>query len=142
MFRTALLILCVAAACTTNTNTMTNYQEEVKQTELAFAHRVKAKGVAEAFLFYAAEDAVLFRNNRIISGKEAIKTYFTERAEDYQNIELKWHPDKVDVAASGDLAYTYGNYQLINHASGETSEGIFHTVWKRQSDGQWRFVWD
>jgi ketosteroid isomerase-like protein len=20
--------------------------------------------------------------------------------------------------------------------------GVFHTVWKRQSDGSWRFVWD
>jgi ketosteroid isomerase-like protein len=132
----------VVGACTTKTNTMTIYQEEVKQTELAFAQMAKEKGIAEAFLFYAAEDAVIMRNNQLISGKNAIKAYFNKRADAYQNIELKWRPDMVDVATSGDLAYTYGNYQLINHDTNEKSEGIFHTVWKRQSDGQWRFVWD
>ncbi len=142
MNRAAILLLLTIVACTSQTNTMTNYQEEVKQTELAFAQMAKEKGVAEAFLFYAADDAVIMRNKQLIKGKSAIQTYFEERSKAYQNIELKWNPDKVDVAASGDLAYTYGNYQLINHANGETSEGIFHTVWKRQSNGQWCFVWD
>ncbi len=22
------------------------------------------------------------------------------------------------------------------------NKGVFHTVWKRQADGEWRFVWD
>ncbi|MBS2210594.1 DUF4440 domain-containing protein [Carboxylicivirga mesophila] len=142
MNRAAILLLLTIVACTSQTNTMTNYLEEVKQTELAFAQMAKEKGVTEAFLFYAAEDAVIMRNNKLIKGKDAIQAYFEDHTDTYQNIELKWSPDKVDVAASGDLAYTYGNYQLINHTSGETSEGIFHTVWKRQGDGQWRFVWD
>ncbi|MBR8534783.1 DUF4440 domain-containing protein [Carboxylicivirga sediminis] len=142
MIRIALILLIAFVSCTPKTNTMTNYQEEVKQTELAFAQMAKESGVAAAFLFFAAEDAVIMRNKQLIKGKVAIQTYFEENANSYRDIELKWHPDKIDVAASGDLAYTYGNYQLINHANGETSEGIFHTVWKRQSDGQWRFVWD
>ena len=56
-----------------------------------------------------------------------------------------WKPDFVDVSSSGDLGYTYGQYTFIRLDSigNETaSQGIFHTVWKRQSDGNWRFVYD
>ena len=53
--------------------------------------------------------------------------------------------DYIDVAASGDLAYSYGDYQFSalneNNEPVEAS-GIFHTVWKRQSDGSWKYVWD
>ncbi|WP_439181837.1 YybH family protein [Carboxylicivirga taeanensis] len=142
MVRATLILLLAVVGCTPKASTITNYSEEVKQTEMAFAQMAQRKGVSEAFLFYAAEDAVLLRNNQLIKGKAAIKAYFDEHAATYQGIELQWMPDKIEVAASGDLAYTYGSYQLINHASGQTTEGIFHTVWKRQSDGQWRFVWD
>jgi ketosteroid isomerase-like protein len=118
------------------------YIEEIKRTEANFAKMVKQQGVATAFLHYAADDAVLYRNNKLISGKPAIEDYFMKNDMLYSNVDLDWLPDKIDVSKSGDLAYTYGKYQMINLISGEKSEGIFHTVWKRQRDGQWRFVWD
>jgi ketosteroid isomerase-like protein len=49
------------------------------------------------------------------------------------------------VSACGDLGYTWGSYTFTATDSlGAThrSEGIFHTVWKRQPDGSWKFVWD
>lgn len=38
------------------------------------------------------------------------------------------------------MLYTYS----VTDSTGETksSSGIFHTVWKRQADGTWKFVWD
>ena len=62
-----------------------------------------------------------------------------------QDEKLIWKPDFVDVSASGDLAYTYGAYTYsYKDSTGAIVEqgGIFHTVWKRQADGGWRFVWD
>jgi ketosteroid isomerase-like protein len=56
---------------------------------------------------------------------------------------LTWSPDFIDVSASGDMAYTYGKYNYTTTDSlGNVSEieGIFHTVWKRQADGNWKFV--
>ena len=58
---------------------------------------------------------------------------------------LVWKPDYVDVSESGDLAYTYGKYTFTSRDSTGrkvVSKGIFHTVWKRQEDGSWKFVWD
>jgi len=66
-------------------------------------------------------------------------------AQDSENVSLVWEPDFVDVSASGDLAYTYGKfiYTLTDSlGKDQVMEGIFHTVWKRQTDGTWKFVWD
>lgn len=116
---------------------------EILNTEQEFAAMAKLEGVAVAFLYYADEQAVLNRNNIILSGKSVIKTYFENQT--FKEINLQWKPDFVDVAASGDLGYTYGQYTFSAvDKNGEiiNDKGIFHTVWKRQNDGSWRFVWD
>ena len=62
-----------------------------------------------------------------------------------RNISLDWYPDFIEVSDAGDLGYTYGHYTFsATDAEGKPVQdaGIFHTVWKRQADGQWRFVWD
>ena len=101
-----------------------------------------AEGMSAAFIHFAADDAVLNRNG-IISGKDSIKAWFDSW--DQTGIKLEWEPDFVDVSKSGDLAYTYGSFTFTRmDTSGVTDQnsGIFHTVWKRQPDGKWRFVWD
>lgn len=116
---------------------------EILKTEQEFAAMAKQEGVAVAFLNYADEQAVLNRNNTLLSGKLAIKTYFENQT--FKEVNLQWKPDFVDVAASGDLGYTYGQYTFSAvDKNGEiiNDKGIFHTVWKRQNDGSWRFVWD
>ncbi|MBL7111012.1 MAG: DUF4440 domain-containing protein [Bacteroidales bacterium] len=58
---------------------------------------------------------------------------------------LVWEPEFVDVEESGDLGYTYGSFVFTaKDSTGNDieSKGVFHTVWKRQADGEWRFVWD
>lgn len=101
---------------------------------------VKDKGIHDAFISFAAEDAVLKRR-RLIIGKAAID----EHLKSSTSKNLSWRPDFVDVSSSGDLGYTYGNY-IFKYADslGNPLEdkGIFHTVWKRQADGSWKFVWD
>ncbi len=122
---------------------MNAINKEILQVEHAFAARVKKFGMGEAFVFYAAENAVINRDNQLISGREAIKVYFENSS--LKNIKLEWEPTFIDVALSNDLAYSYGDYvfSAVNE-KGEPiqSKGIFHTVWKRQIDGEWRFVWD
>lgn len=118
-------------------------KKEIMTTEEAFNQLAAEKGVKEAFLAFAADDAVLNRGPQMIKGKEAIANYFDQQT--LQNVQLKWHPDFVDVSTSGDLGYTYGpfTFSAIDTSGQEiTSEGYFHTVWKKQSDGSWKFVYD
>jgi len=125
------------------TNSKEIYKKEILETEKAFAEMAKIEGLPKAFLAYADEAAVLNRNNTIIKGKPAIKEYFKKQT--LREVKLEWTPDFVEVSQSGDLGYTYGKYSFsAKDTSGQKieSEGIFHTVWKKQADGNWRYVWD
>ena len=121
------------------------WKHEILETEQNFAKMAKDQGIRDAFLAYAAEDAVLMRNNTLVIGEKAISEYFENNASNDKDVSLTWKPDFVDVAASGDLGYTYGNYTfsyIDSTGNRIENKGVFHTVWKRQSDGTWRFVWD
>ncbi len=141
-----LFIFLLSYSCDTGVkeDSIEKWKSEIVETEKAFADLVQKEGIPAGFLAFAADDVVLNRGKRLIIGKEAL-------AESYKNtskqpgVNLSWIPDFVDVSSSGDLGYTYGKYvYAITDSTGHTEEdtGVFHTVWKRQSDGTWRFVWD
>jgi ketosteroid isomerase-like protein len=102
------------------------------------------KGIAEAFWFFADSNAVIKRaNDSLIHGKENIKNFYA--ADFYKSATVTWSPDFIEVAEDGDLGYTYGKYiWQSKDSTGATKEfrGIFHTVWKKQKDGSWKYVWD
>jgi len=122
---------------------MEDYKKEIFEAEKAFAKLAKEKGLKVAFTTFASGEAVLHRENKIIKGKKAIEEYFEKQT--LKKVQLEWTPDFIDVAASGDLAYTYGPYKFEGtDEAGEKikSTGIFHTVWKKEANGEWRYVWD
>ncbi|MBN2280738.1 MAG: nuclear transport factor 2 family protein [Candidatus Marinimicrobia bacterium] len=124
---------------------METWKYEIMDVEQAFCDMAKSEGIPRAFIHFAAEDAVVMREEKLFTGKTAIADLYNRNKEKYSNVTLTWKPDFIDVAASGDLAYTYGRYTFTSVDSAgceSSSEGIFHTIWKRQVDGSWRFVWD
>jgi len=142
-----LVIFLIFNSCKMKTNkeTIEKWKSEILETEQSFAKMTKEEGIQKAFLNYAAEDAVLMRNDNLIIGKKAITNHFENQPSKNTEVTLTWKPDFIEVAASGDLAYTYGKYTYsFVDADGNTVEnkGVFHTVWKRQPDGTWKFVWD
>lgn len=118
--------------------------EEIAEAEMEFAAAAKSKGIAEAFYLFADDSAVIKRaNDTLIKGKENIKLYYERTVN--KKAQVTWSPDFVSVSADGSLGYTYGNYVWkVPGDSGKITEhrGVFHTVWKRQSDGSWKYVWD
>jgi ketosteroid isomerase-like protein len=119
-------------------------RKEILQTEKAFEKMAAEKGIAEAFYEFAADSAVILReNDTLIAGKENIRLYYERK--NAVGATVNWTPDFVDVADCGTLAYTYGRYvwKIRNHL-GEPVEyrGVFHTVWKKQKDGTWKYTWD
>lgn len=144
LFTIVVLILILSSCRLKKKTDIEAWKKEIVDTEHAFAAMAKRDGVPKAFITFAADDAVLLRNNKLIKGKEAIKFSYETRFPS-GNASLTWAPDFVDVSSSGDLGYTYGKYVYTSTDSlgnSTSSEGIFHTVWKRQSDGTWKFVWD
>ncbi len=137
--------MLIACNNQTNDQMIEEFKAEVVKTEQDFAELVKEKGVSAGFLAFADENAVLKRGEKLIKGKAEIQKYFEAQDLKYKDVKLEWSPDFVEVAQSGDLAYTYGKatYSVVTtDGQIDSGAGLFHTVWKRQADGTWKYVWD
>lgn len=142
-----LLLSVLIYSCNTSMKqgSVEKWKDEILKTEQEFADMAVNEGISKAFLAYAAEDVVLLRNNSLIIGIDSLRESYKNKNSELSKATLTWKPDFVDVALSGDMGYTYGKYVYTTIDSiGEINavEGIFHTVWKRQPDGKWKFVWD
>lgn len=119
-------------------------KNEIFQAEKAFEKMTSDEGIPQAFYYFADENAVIKReNDTLIIGNENIKKYYEKN--NNENTTVNWTADFIDVSDCGTLAYTYGKYcWKIKNIEGEIVEytGVFHTVWKKQKDGSWKYVWD
>jgi ketosteroid isomerase-like protein len=137
-------LICFSCSTTPAKTDIEAIKKEIVKAEKDFETMAAEKGVAEAFSFFADSNAVIKRqNDSLIHGKEGIRNYYSNP--NYKNAIAKWAPDFVDVSVNGDLAYTYGKYTWEFKDSAMKSSfysGVFHTVWKKQGDGNWKYVWD
>jgi ketosteroid isomerase-like protein len=140
--RYIIILLLVFSACKTkepeDVNTAREALQEIQQTDIDFSNFSKEHGLRKAFLQYIDDDGVLMRDNAMpIVGANAID-YIASRND--SSILLTWEPSGGDVAASGDLGYTYGVYEMKDSVN--VQKGTYVTIWKKQSDGKWKFVLD
>ena len=140
------LIIAIAGiivSCTPQKHDAERLKCEIVAAEKAFNEYAREYGVKEAFLTFAHPEAVINRRDSIISGRRAIENYFDSQT--LTRVVLQWEPDFIDVSASGDMAYTYGKYTFSAMTPDSTevkASGIFHTVWKRDENGEWKYVYD
>lgn len=142
------LLLLILISCSSpdskNQGNTEDAKKAIEKAERDFEKMAADKGIAEAFYFFADSNATIKRqNDTLIHGKKAIKNFYS--APFYQKATVKWSPDFVQASENGDLGYTYGKYVWSStDSTGKaiSSNGVFHTVWKRQHDGSWKYVWD
>lgn len=137
----------IVASCTNTSESndlSTAAISEINQAEKNFVQMAAEKGIAEAFWFFADSNATIKRqNDTLIHGKDRIRQYYSTPF--YNTAKVTWSPDFTSASASGDMGYTYGKYVWTSSDStGKVLEykGIFHTVWKKQSDESWIYIWD
>ncbi|HST51518.1 MAG TPA: DUF4440 domain-containing protein [Pyrinomonadaceae bacterium] len=102
------------------------------------------KDLEKSVAFCAADGSVLAPNAPIAVGKDAIGKLFSGFFA-LPGLKISWHPDKAQVAKSGELGYTSGVYQMtFNDPSGKpvSDTGKYVTIWKKQSDGSWKVLFD
>ena len=137
-----LILIPLLFSCKQSVN-LERAKNEILQTEKAFEKMASEKGLADAFYYFASENAAIRRgNDSLIVGKENIKHFYDKNGN--PGAKLNWTPDFIDVSTCGTFGYTYGRYfYSTQDTSGKTIErtGIFHTVWKKQNN-DWRFFWD
>ena len=112
----------------------------LRKLEADFAKAVAERG-HEAFVSYFAEDGVELEDGGGIKTKDDMR----KEAAWPVDLSLTWAPVKAEMAASGDLGFTYGNYQLKSKdKDGKfvTRYGKYTSIWKKQKDGSWRVLLD
>ncbi len=120
-----------------------NLSQELKlisDTEKEFSKLSGEKGMKTAFLQYMDAKGILLRPDHFpIIGKDAQK-YLEEQPDSLYT--LTWEPSSAEVSESGDLGYTYGIYTLTFHKDSSVQKGTYVSIWKKQPDGNWKFLLD
>jgi ketosteroid isomerase-like protein len=143
--RWALCLVVFLSACQTKVaDTREADAKAIKDAESAWVKTAAGKNV-DAFVAYYTDDAsVLMPNAPLLTGKDAIKGSLKPLLDD-TNFSLTFLPTKVEVAKSGDLAFTQGPYKMsFSDMRGNKfeDEGKYLRVWRKLPDGTWKTVED
>lgn len=112
--------------------------DDVLETDRAFARHAMQYGAQAAFVEFAAPDAILFvRGRGPVRGRAAIGAQFAGTT-----AVPRWAPEGGDVAASNDLAWTWGPYTWTPaDPAARPATGYYVSIWRR-IEGRWRWVAD
>ncbi len=140
--RYVIILLLLFSSCTNfdggDENASEKSLQEIQQADIEFSNFSRQHGMRKAFMEYIDDDGVMMRDNAMpIIGANAIE-YISSMND--SSIQLTWEPRGGDVAKSGDLGFTYGVYELKDSVNRQ--KGTYVTIWKKQSDGKWKFVLD
>ena len=124
-----LIMAATLAAAPTSAAAQTSALDEVIAAERAFAADTRERGFKQGFLATVAPDGFIFQRGPVPArpGLEALPD------SPPPGPPLFWWPQFAGVALSGDLGFTSG---------GATIPVRYFTVWQRQSDGSWRWIYD
>lgn len=123
------VLAAVAALAPIAANAQTTALDEVIAAERAFAADTRERGFKQGFLASVAPDGFVLQPGPTPArpGLEAMPDARPSGP------PLYWWPQFAGVANSGDLGFTTG---------GATIPVRYFTVWQRQADGSWRWLYD
>lgn len=132
MLKTLLLAAFASALCAQSN---ADLKEQVRKTEIAFA-KTMADRDHVAFTTFLADETVFF-GGKVQRGAKAVADQWKSF---YQGPKapFSWAPDTVEVLDSGTLALSSGP---VLDPDGKRI-GTFNSVWRLQSDGKWKIVFD
>ena len=106
--------------------------EPIIAAERAFAAETAARGWNTGVRGSADADAIVLSPGPV----NAVSTLTGEAEE--AGSPLQWWPAYAGIARSGDLGFTTGPF----HLRGQGYVGNYFTVWRKQPDGAWKWIFD
>jgi ketosteroid isomerase-like protein len=134
-------LLTLAANATPQKPNVGSDLQAVVDAERAFSRASEEKGTRESFLAFIAEDGILFRPSAVYGKKWMLEHPV---APSPKRSLLIWQPIFAEISAAGDMGFTTGPWEFKQDISDQKPVGFgqFATVWKKQTDGTWKFVVD
>ena len=100
--------------------------------ERAFAADGAANGVKASFLRAMAPDAIVFAPDPVNA-----RAFYSRRPDGKGAHVLTWRPTYAGLAETRDLGFTTGPYAVDGQPG-----GYYFTVWAKQRDGSWKWIFD
>jgi len=120
-------------------------EQAIRDGEVQWVKDFAAKDVDKVAAHYADDGSSMIPLMTLMTGKDAIRAGLKLEFSDL-NSALDFHPTKVEVSKSGDLAYSQGAYAYTSTDPKTKKTVIEHgnyvEVYKKQADGSWKVAAD
>jgi uncharacterized protein (TIGR02246 family) len=129
------------AAQTAMPDTRALDEKAIRDSEAAWVKAFATKEPEKAAAFYADDAASMLPDTPLMTGRKAIIAGMKPELGD-PNFSLVFTPTKVEIAKSGDIAYSQGTfkYTTTDPKTGKRAgqAGNYVEVYKKQADGTWK----
>ncbi len=118
--------------------------EAVKKADEDWSKAAGTKSVDAWMAFYTDDAILLPPNTSVARDKESIRREI-QGLLGLADVQVGWKVLKVEVAKSGELAYTHGEYEMTfkdDQGKPVTDKGKTLEIWKKQADGSWKCAVD
>jgi ketosteroid isomerase-like protein len=116
----------------------------VRESDAQWVAAARTASVDAWMAFYSADAVVMAPNVQLASDHEHVRQAVADLLA-LPHLSIAWHPIKVEVARSDDLAYLIGAYELgydDGRGSRVSDRGKLLEIWRRQPDGGWKCIVD
>jgi len=133
-----LMVLLLNGCSENNTDKVQKWKDEIVKADTDMSDLATKEGFSAALIKYADESFVKFDEGMHPTvGKNA---FIEKRGASPGPKTLTWKPVFTEVAASGDLGYSWGNWKFV--LPDTVVYGNYITIWKKQTDGSWKMTFD
>lgn len=129
------------AAATAMPATRALDEKAIRESEAAWVKAFATKVPQKAAAFYADDAASMLPDTPLMTGRNAIIAGMKPELGD-PNFSLVFAPTKVEIANSGDIAYSQGTFKYTTTDPRTRKrvgqQGNYVEVYKKQADGTWK----
>jgi uncharacterized protein (TIGR02246 family) len=120
-------------------------EQAIRDGEAQWVKDFATKDVEKVAAHYADDASSMIPLMTLMTGKDAIRAGLKAEFSD-PNSSLDFHPAKVEVSKSSDLAYSQGTYAYTSTdpktKKAVIEHGNYVEVYKKQADGSWKAAAD
>jgi uncharacterized protein (TIGR02246 family) len=119
-------------------------ESAIRRTDAEWLAAASAHDLERILPYWSDDATILAPGTPAVVGKEAIRKY-VGGAFATPGFSIRWKTDKVEVAQSGDMAFSVGtDWITLNTPDGKTvtEENRGVAIWKKQANGAWQCVLD
>ncbi|MFI5187723.1 MAG: YybH family protein [Chitinophagales bacterium] len=138
------LVSLIVNGCQTKVD-MRAGEDAIMKTDSAWgAAATQGKDIDKIVSYWTDDAVVLPPGQPAVEGKEALRQFVKESV-NIPGFNITWKSSKVHLSPDGKMAYMYSeNLMTMNDSTGKkiSMPGRGYTVWRKESDGNWKCVVD